>query len=284
MRTTTAKLVPVVVLMLALLSSASAQDLPILIRAHDEMLAARQWNGHAMNVQQLKADFNTHKWIEHPFVDPATGRRVLLDFQKNRDASNRALDASVEACLQRAEHHKQRSMQLLAAQGVRPEELDKALADKWAETGPPEWRALWEAASIQLVKCDFKESDWLDQTKAGNDLVFTLRVTNKRPDAIRAMKGQVVLLSLFDEPLLTVSVTFDEGLAPSRTVDLKREMTFNRFKDSHQEILRANPKDIQVLWVPEGIVYADGRRLQLPRGTTTVIAPWRDQLVEVSLE
>lgn len=260
-------------------------ELPALLEAHTHMKAARYWAAQAVAVERMKAEFNAKGWVDHPFQDPATGRATRLDAHKAKDQSNAALDASIAGCQQRAEQSKAACLQILEAQGVGANELEAALAEAWGQIGPPEWRVLCESMTMQLAGYRFREADWTSSTEAGDALVFTLRVTNNRPDAIRAAKGRLLLVSIFDEPILTAELELDEGFAPGVTVPLVRELDFNQFIDEHQTLYRTDPKDVRALWVPEMLILADGRRVVLPPGDRgTVVVPWEGQLVRVAQE
>lgn len=124
---------------------------------------------------------------------------------------------------------------------------------------PPKPQSQQIPISVTLLHKGFHKANYR-AGEAGDMIELTFRFQSLLDRDIRAFKGQAVFKDLFDELILTVNLTHENGLPKMGTADWQGGIQFNQFQESHQRLLSVDSNDMTVAFVCESIIYTDGTR------------------------
>ncbi len=124
---------------------------------------------------------------------------------------------------------------------------------------PPKSESRPSPISVTLVHKAFHKANY-SVGDAGDRIDFIFRFQSLLEKDVRAFKGDVLFKDLFDQPILSVTLTYEKGLLKKGTAEWQGGIQFNQFNDSHQRLLTVDPSDMTVSFICESLIYADGTR------------------------
>jgi hypothetical protein len=120
--------------------------------------------------------------------------------------------------------------------------------------------------SVVLVEKGFLPSNYR-VSRYEDYLTFTFAYENKSPDDLRGFEGTMRFLDLFGDTITTFRLKVDDPLAAgARRRDSGRTIDYNQFDDEHIALRSTDLANLKVLWEPETLIFADGRRLSATDG------------------
>lgn len=122
------------------------------------------------------------------------------------------------------------------------------------------------AVTVALVKKQVLPADAMNG-RYTDMLKIIFAVENKSPSAIKLLKGKAVFKDLAGDPLGELSVEFDEGFAPGKMVTTSGGVVWrlNEFLSGEiEQIARTNPENLRFTFLPEALVFEDGKVLKIP--------------------
>jgi hypothetical protein len=124
-------------------------------------------------------------------------------------------------------------------------------ANSLGQPNPPAYVSV-SLASKRFHKADFTSGD------SGDRIDLELLFGNKTDRAIRAFKSLVRFRDLFDHDILSVGLTYEDGIRPNATARWKGGIEFNQFQQSHGRLLSINQQDLKVSLTLHAVIFADG--------------------------
>ena len=113
---------------------------------------------------------------------------------------------------------------------------------------------------IHFFSKDFEEGKILDGD-AGNRITFTMTFINNSDRDVRAVRGTLVFSDLFDKPILSVGVTYEEFIQAGKMSEpYKGGLLYNQFKDEHRRLKSVDQGNLITRWVCKEVVYSDGTK------------------------
>jgi hypothetical protein len=111
--------------------------------------------------------------------------------------------------------------------------------------------------SVSMVSKRYHRADYL--AGDGDDRIdFELLFRSRLPKDVRAFTGSVVFKDLFDEHIPSVNLTYEDGIRAGGTARWRGGIAFNQFLPAHQRLLAIEPRDTQVSFKLDAVIYADG--------------------------
>jgi len=78
---------------------------------------------------------------------------------------------------------------------------------------------------------------------------------------IRAFRGKVHFTDLFGAEIFTTGLTISDPVAAGTKGNWTGVIEYNQFIRSHQQLKNTELKDMKVIWMPEGVIFADGSKI-----------------------
>ncbi|TMM28666.1 hypothetical protein FDT66_13770 [Polaribacter aestuariivivens] len=137
----------------------------------------------------------------------------------------------------------------------RQEEL-KRLAEKARKEQDERTRLLSESIIVSCFEKGFTKYNYEDY------ITYKFVIKNKSVKNIRAVKGSITFMNLFDQEIKTLNLVYDESIKANSTVNYNAQTDYNQFKDSDKALKNKDLKDMKVKWNPEKIIFEDGTTLE----------------------
>jgi hypothetical protein len=112
--------------------------------------------------------------------------------------------------------------------------------------------------SVTLT-CFSKGYDEYDYQKY---ITYKFVIKNKSDKEIRALKGQISFMNLFDEEIKTLNFVYDQPIEAKMEVNYNATTDYNRFTDSDKALKNKELKDLKVVWKPTKVIFSDGTTLE----------------------
>jgi hypothetical protein len=109
------------------------------------------------------------------------------------------------------------------------------------------------------VSCYSKGYDEYDYQKY---ITYKFVIKNKSEKEIRALKGQISFMNLFDEEIKTLNFVYDQPIESSMEVSYNATTEYNQFSDSDKALKNKDLKDLKVVWKPSKVIFSDGSTLE----------------------
>jgi len=84
---------------------------------------------------------------------------------------------------------------------------------------------------------------------------------NKSDKDIRAFRGHVQFTDLFGKEIYTTNMTISDPLKAGQRATWEGVIKYNQFISEQQELRNANLADMKIVWLPDGVLFADGTSL-----------------------
>lgn len=75
---------------------------------------------------------------------------------------------------------------------------------------------------------------------------------------IRAFRGAVQFADLFGEEIYTMNLTISDPIAVGEKATWAGQIDYNEFRDDHQALHNKDLDDMNIVWRPASIIFADG--------------------------
>lgn len=109
----------------------------------------------------------------------------------------------------------------------------------------------------KVVQVEVKEKGFL-QKDFQEYLTYKLDLQNVSDKNIRGFAGSLVFADLFDHELLTVNITFEEGLKAGKGFSYSIQTLFNKLVDNEAALKDKQLKDLKISWNPRKVIFEDG--------------------------
>lgn len=150
--------------------------------------------------------------------------------------------------LEKAEEFKQKMEQEQAEQ--------RALAEKIEREEAERINRLRKSLTVSVVSKDFVESRFQEY------ITYKFAFENKSDKAIRAFKGRIVFNDVFDEEISSLNLKYDQPIPAGETIVWNAQSDYNEFIDKDVRLKNKSMNDINTVWEPEKILFADGTTLE----------------------
>ncbi|GLB52442.1 hypothetical protein NBRC110019_14820 [Neptunitalea chrysea] len=132
----------------------------------------------------------------------------------------------------------------------------EALAEKARIEEEEKRQKLGAALTVAMYNKGYEEYDY------DKYLTYSLVFENKTDKEIRAFKGSLAINDLFDAEIKTINLTIDEPIKAGETYKGTYTTDYNQFRDEDKRLKNKDMKDLNVVWTPEKIIFADGTTLE----------------------
>jgi hypothetical protein len=123
-----------------------------------------------------------------------------------------------------------------------------------APTAPPPPPPIIE---IDLVNKSYRPADTSARIYS-DAITFTLSIANVGDRDVRAFDGTLRFLDLLDNNVLSLRLTINDPIAAGETLNWQGQLDYNQFKDEHQRLRSEGQENLQVVFEPRKVLFADG--------------------------
>ncbi|RYH28897.1 MAG: hypothetical protein EON54_22960 [Alcaligenaceae bacterium] len=116
------------------------------------------------------------------------------------------------------------------------------------------------AVTVTLVEKSQLPRDY-GQRRMSDQQIFRVAVLNKSSTEVIGVAGELQFLDVFGKQVAATSFTISEHIKPSQVFNWIGSRDYNQFIDSHKTLWNLEEGKYTTRFVPEGIVFADGRKL-----------------------
>jgi hypothetical protein len=118
------------------------------------------------------------------------------------------------------------------------------------------------ALTVALLELKFVESNWRKGIR--NGFHAQIGFENKTDRNIKGVKGSILFADIFGDVIVSIGISFDEGIPAYKMITWNASFDYNQFKDEHKK-LRNTPFDkLKIAWRPKILLFEDGSSLKLP--------------------
>ena len=110
-----------------------------------------------------------------------------------------------------------------------------------------------------------------DLNRYSEDVQFTFTFQNISTKEIRAFTGAAKFSDIFDRPIKSIEITYDEPLKAGKQVIWQGLWDPNQFIDEDQKLVNTALKNLIFSFKTEAVIFMDGSRLGTNGATTTTI-------------
>ena len=128
-----------------------------------------------------------------------------------------------------------------------------------------ERKVLRDALSMEFVDLRLLRSDY-QAHRYGDDFAMQLRFTNNGKQAITAAKGAVEFRDPFGERIKRVSLKLTDTIGPGQVMPWSGSLKYNQFMDEDKALAAMPREKLQVVWLPESLLLADGKQVTVGGG------------------
>lgn len=185
--------------------------------------------------RQLAADYLMRAKLGEVFggkgVPPGTTLGTAVDQQRQWLAQQAAADAEAQALAERVK--KERA----------------ALAEQ-----------INGAITVSLIEKAQRPKNYSEQ-RYSDEQIFRVAVQNKSQDELVGVAGELQFLDVFGKEVGAVSFTISERIKPGQVYNWVGSRDYNQFLAPHKALWNLEEGKYTTRFVPQGIVFADGRKL-----------------------
>jgi hypothetical protein len=121
--------------------------------------------------------------------------------------------------------------------------------------------AMENALAVDFVGKDFEKADYESGTYMDSISVdFTFR--NMGAKDITGFKGTVEFKDMFDDPINSVNLSYDEGIKAGQTKKWNGSLRYNQFLDEDTKFKNVAADKLRFKFLPQAIHFADGTKLE----------------------
>lgn len=113
--------------------------------------------------------------------------------------------------------------------------------------------------SLELKEKSFIPSDFMKGTYE-DLIVLGLNFTNHSDRNIKGIQGQIRLLDIFGNEIMSPRLRYDQGVNAGETKEYNISTSYNQFIQEHKKIKDTALGDLKYEWFPTTILYEDGSK------------------------
>lgn len=116
------------------------------------------------------------------------------------------------------------------------------------------------AVTVSLIEKAQRLKDY-SARRYSDEQIFRVAVQNKSQDELVGVAGELKFLDVFGKEVGAVSFTISERIRPGQIYNWVGSRDYNQFLAPHKALWNLEEGKYTTRFVPEGIVFADGRKL-----------------------
>jgi hypothetical protein len=105
----------------------------------------------------------------------------------------------------------------------------------------------------------FESGDYEDKQ------VIKLALENKSEKDIAGIKGRLKFINMFEKEVGSISFGYEDGIKAGQTASWTGERRYNKYIEEHKALANLQEGKYKAVFEPEAIVYADGKKLLMPK-------------------
>ena len=136
------------------------------------------------------------------------------------------------------------------------EEEQKKLAEKALMIEKERTEKLSKSVLVSCFDKGYTKIDYEDY------ITYKFVIKNKSSKNIRAVKGSITFVNLFDETIKSLNFVYDQPIKAGMEVNYNAQTDYNQFTKSDKNLKNKDLKDLKVVWKPEKVIFEDGSVLE----------------------
>ncbi len=169
-------------------------------------------------------------------------------------------DITVKMALAEQKAFEEEQAKKRAAADKEQEELKKKEEEAQRET-QAKAAIMRDVFSVKLVSKEFVPLDF-GARRMNDTIALSARLTNLSKKDIAGAKGAIEFRDIFDDLVLSLNLSFDDGIKASESIVWNGGFEFNRFKQNHKKLADTPLEKLKIAWIPEVYIFADGSRME----------------------
>jgi hypothetical protein len=113
--------------------------------------------------------------------------------------------------------------------------------------------------SVEITNKGFHEADWTSKDY-DNVITMDVRFTNHTDKDIRGVEGALTFYDIFDNKILSINVTYDEGIPAHSSKVWNAGKRYNQFIDMDVKLKNTELQNLKYKWQMQTVVYDDGTK------------------------
>lgn len=116
---------------------------------------------------------------------------------------------------------------------------------------------LRKAITLTIFEKSFRPSDAING-RFEDFIIIQAAYENTSGNDIRAFRGAVQFTDLFGEEIYTTNLTISDPIAAGAKATWSGQIRYNQFMADQQNLRNADLEDMNIVWRPASIIFADG--------------------------